>query len=185
MPITFGLNRTLGSAIGAIALVSVLSSGAVLNALNQLHDATEARRRVVLVLLDLDAFRATMLNQETGVRGYLLTGRDSSLEPYRDGRAALNEVANRLRAGVGADANAKQSKLLEEAIAAAQAWQNNVGEVAIRLTANPATQSEAVRIEVDGKGKQFFDTLRDELSAIEIMAEENRLMQTERLAGAE
>ena len=51
MPNTFGLNRTLGGAIGVIALVSVLSSGAVLATRNQLKDATDAldrstRRRV-------------------------------------------------------------------------------------------------------------------------------------------
>lgn len=183
MAITFGLNRTLGSAIGAIALVSVLSSGAVLNALNQLHDATEARRRVVLVLRDLDVFRAAMLNQETGLRGYLITGRDSSLEPYRGGRSALDEVANRLRGLVGTDA--KQSRLLEDAIAAAQIWQRDIGEAAIRLAADPATRPDAVRIELEGKGKRFFDTLREKLAAIEASEEKNRLTQTERLAEAE
>ncbi|MBA9069918.1 methyl-accepting chemotaxis protein [Methylobacterium sp. RAS18] len=183
MPTTFGLNRTLGSAIGAIALVSILSSGAVLHALNQLHDATEARRRVVLVLRDLDAFRTAMLNQETGLRGYLITGKDSSLEPYRGGRSALNEVANRLRGFVGTDA--EPSKLLEEAIVAAQTWQKDIGEAAIRLAADPATRPDAVRIEAEGKGKQFFDTLREKLAAIEATEEKNRLVQTERLAGAE
>ncbi|EHP94986.1 methyl-accepting chemotaxis protein [Methylorubrum extorquens] len=183
MPTTFGLNRTLGSAIGAIALVSILSSGAVLHALNQLHDATEARRRVVLVLRDLDAFRTAMLNQETGLRGYLITGKDSSLEPYRGGRAALNEVANRLRGFVGTDA--EPSKLLEEAIVAAQTWQKDIGEAAIRLAADPATRPDAVRIEAEGKGKQFFDTLREKLAAIEATEEKNRLVETERLAGAE
>ena len=183
MPMTFGLNRTLGSAIGAIALVSVLSSGAVLNALTQLHDATEARRRVVLVLRDLDVFRAAMLNQETGLRGYLITGRDSSLEPYRGGRLALSEVTNRLRGLIGADA--EPSKLLEEAIVAAQNWQKDIGESAIRLAADPATRPDAVRIEAEGKGKRFFDTLREKLAAIETEEEKNRSIQTERLAGAE
>ncbi|ARO54586.1 chemotaxis protein [Methylorubrum zatmanii] len=183
MPTTFGLNRTLGSAIGAIALVSILSSGAVLHALNQLHDATEARRRVVLVLRDLDAFRTAMLNQETGLRGYLITGKESSLEPYRGGRSALNEVVNRLRGFVGTDA--EPSKLLEEAIVAAQTWQKDIGEAAIRLAADPAKRPDAVRIEAEGKGKQFFDTLREKLAAIEATEEKNRLVQTERLAGAE
>ncbi|MER2252080.1 methyl-accepting chemotaxis protein [Methylorubrum podarium] len=183
MPITFGLNRTLGSAIGAIALVSVLSSGAVLNALDQLHDATEARRRVVLVLRDLDVFRAAMLNQETGLRGYLITGRDSSLEPYHVGRSALSEVTSRLRGLIGTDA--EPSKLLEEAIVAAQSWQRDIGESAIRLAADPTTRTDAVRIEAEGKGKQFFDTLREKLAAIETTEEKNRSIQTERLADAE
>jgi len=40
MPNSFGLNRSLGGAIGIIALVSVLSSGAVIVTLDQLHEAT-------------------------------------------------------------------------------------------------------------------------------------------------
>ena len=86
MPNTSGLNRTLGSAIGVIALVSVLSSGAVLITGNQLRDATDARNRSSQLIRGLDNFRTAMLNQETGLRGYLLTGREASLEPYRAGR---------------------------------------------------------------------------------------------------
>ena len=41
---TFGLTRSLGGAIGAIALVSVLSSGAVLLTLDQQNEVIAARR---------------------------------------------------------------------------------------------------------------------------------------------
>ena len=73
MPNTYGLNRTLGGAIGVIALVSVLSSGAVLTTRNQLQDATDALDRSTQVVRGLDAIRTAMLNQETGLRGYLIT----------------------------------------------------------------------------------------------------------------
>ena len=69
MPNTFGLNRTLGGAIGVIALVSVLSSSAVLLTRDYLQDATNALDRSTQVAHGLDAFRTAMLNQETGLRG--------------------------------------------------------------------------------------------------------------------
>lgn len=98
MPQSLGLNRILGGAIGIIALVSVLSSGAVLVTGDQLRDATDARSRSNQLVRALDSFRAAMLNQETGLRGYLITGRDGSLEPYRAGRQTLDEAIDRLRA---------------------------------------------------------------------------------------
>ena len=183
MPNTFGLNRTLGGAIAAIAVVATLSSGAVLLTLNQLHEATEARGRSSQTIRALGEFSTAMLNQETGLRGYLITGRESSLEPYRAGRPALDGAIDRLQALIGA--GGETARPLADAVTAARAWQANIGEAAIRGAGDPATRPEAVRIEAEGRGKQFFDTFRARLAAIEAVEEVNRLKQNERLARAE
>lgn len=183
MPNSFGLNQSLGSAIGVIALVSVLSSSAVLVTLSHLHEATEARGRSSQVIRALGEFRTAMLNQETGLRGYLITGRTSSMEPYLSGRPALDEAINHLRAQI--DEGTEASRLLAGAVTAARAWQTDVAEVAIRSAANPATRPDAIRIEADGSGKQLFDTFREKLDAIETVEERSRLLQNERLAIAE
>ncbi|WP_238258192.1 CHASE3 domain-containing protein, partial [Methylobacterium gnaphalii] len=180
---TFGLNRSLGSAIGAIALVSVLSAGAVLVTINQLHEVTEDRARSTRIIRGLNDFRAAMLNQETGLRGYLITGRESSLEPYRAGRAALEETITRLRGLIGQDA--EPARLLADAVTAARAWQTKIGETALHSAADPATRPEATRIESDGSGKEFFDTFRARLTAIEAVEENLRAAQNERLLRAE
>ena len=182
MPNTFGLNRTLGGAIGAIAVVSALSSGAVLLSLDRLNEATEARRRSVQMLRDLDAFALAMVNQETGLRGYLLTGRETSLEPYRSGRQTLDEVITRLNAQI--PAGTESSRLFADAVTAARAWQTDIGEKATRAAVVPATQPDAVRLEADGTGKRLFDTLRARLAAIGSLEERNRAQQAERLAVA-
>ncbi|WP_449410641.1 methyl-accepting chemotaxis protein [Methylobacterium komagatae] len=183
MPNTLGLNRSLGGAIGIIALVSLLSSGAVLLTGNQRREATEALERSNQVIHGLDAFRAAMLNQETGLRGYLITGRESSLEPYRDGRPALDEAVSRLRALIGNDL--ERTRLLNEAERAARDWQKNVGEAAIRLAADPAMRPEGVRIETEGRGKKFFDTLRARLTAIESLVEQARAKRNTEVSRAE
>ncbi|WP_284287796.1 methyl-accepting chemotaxis protein, partial [Methylobacterium gregans] len=183
MQTTFGLNRSLGGAIGIIALVSLLSSGAVLLTLRQLDEATGGRGRSSQIIRGLGDLRIAMLDQETGLRGYLITGRESSLEPYRSGRPALDEAVNRVGILLGRDA--ETSRLLAEAVAAARAWQSDIGEAAIRRAADPATRAEAVRIEGDGSGKTLFDTFRRKLAAIESLEEANRLAQNERLARAQ
>ncbi len=183
MPNTFGLNRTLGGAIAVIALVSTLSSGVVLATLDRLHEATEERRRVTLVVRSLDAFRAAMLNQETGLRGYLLTGRESSLEPYREGRSALDDTISRLGTLIGSDAGS--APLLADAIRAARTWQTEIAEPAIRSAADPATRPAAARIETEGRGKQYFDGLREKLASIETTSEKVRIALNEKVAQAE
>lgn len=180
---TFGLNRSLGGAIGAIALVSALSSVVILFTLRQLHEAAEARDRSVHVIRSLDTFRIAMLNQETGLRGYLITGLRTSLEPYRLARPAVDEVINRLGT-VFAD-DPKPSRLLADAVAAARTWQTDIGEAVIRAASDPATRPEAIRLEAEGTGKQLFDTFREKLAAIESAEEQIRAMQNERFAQAQ
>lgn len=183
MPNTFGLNRTLGGAIGAIVVVSALSSSVALLTLDRLNDATESRRRSVQVLRDLDTFTVAMVNQETGLRGYLLTGRQTSLEPYHTGRRVLEEVVGRLTTLV--PAGTESSRLLADAVMAAHTWQTDIGEVAIQAAAVTATRPDAVRLEAEGAGKRLFDALRARLAAIAMLEERNRAEQAERLTVAQ
>ena len=69
MPNVYSLNRSLGLAIAAIAVVALLSSALVLATLDTLRGATRARERSYQIISNLDAFRAAMLNQETALRG--------------------------------------------------------------------------------------------------------------------
>ncbi|WP_246102565.1 methyl-accepting chemotaxis protein [Methylobacterium terricola] len=183
MPNSHGLNRSLGGAIAATAVISLPSSGAVLFSLDQLHVATEARGRSSQLFRALGEFRTAMVDQETGLRGYLLTGRTSSLELYRAGRPALDEAVQHLRTLIGGDT--ETSRLLTDATTAARTWQHDIAEAPIGKADDLATRAEAVRIETDGSGKKLFDAFREKLAAIETVEEANRVTQNARLAQAE
>ncbi|OAH40687.1 chemotaxis protein, partial [Methylorubrum populi] len=60
-----------------------------------------------------------------------------------------------------------------------------IGETAVSSASDPTTKPEAIRIEADGTGKQFFDTLRQKLATIEGVEEQNRLKQNELLRQAQ
>ncbi|HEY1793205.1 MAG TPA: CHASE3 domain-containing protein [Opitutaceae bacterium] len=49
------------------------------------------------VLIETEAVRYTMTNAETGQRGYILTGKDSYIEPYRAARDAISASLSSLR----------------------------------------------------------------------------------------
>ncbi len=159
-----GLNRSLGGAIAAIALVAVLSSWTILTTFRKLEAANNAQTHSQTIIHTVDAFLIAMLNQETGLRGYLISGRRSSLEPYAAGRPSLDEAIGQLRALVGRDP--AQVDRLTAAERSARTWQAEVGEPAVRDMGNTATRSEAIAIESGGAGKRHFDAFREKLSAI-------------------
>ena len=183
-----GLSRSLGSAVAAIAIVSVVSSILVLATMAQLRSATRAQQHSTAVIRAADAFLVAMLNQEVGVRGYLLTGRATSLEPYRNGRPALERALADLR-GLTAH-NPVQAGRLAEAEAAARAWQRQVGERVVQLMADPAGRSQAQAIESTGQGKHYFDLFRARLGPMKededraASVEDGRLTEAGRRAGA-
>ncbi|MCK2215185.1 CHASE3 domain-containing protein [Actinomadura sp. ATCC 31491] len=103
-----------------------------------------------------------LLDQETGVRGYLLTGRRDFLEPYSEGVRAEQRSGGRIadllkdRPGLVADVGAVR--------AAAEAWRRDYAQPAIAAKQDDATVTAAGN---EG-GKQSFDAIRarlDRLSA--------------------
>ncbi len=110
------------------------------------------------VLQAADHTLATMVNQETGLRGYLVTGNQANLDPLKAGEAdfkAAFDEAKRLTAD-----NPTQQGRLADLAQEVQAWQDNVSHKAIDLMAKPETQEAARDIERQGLGKKNFDKLR-------------------------
>ncbi|WP_238189931.1 CHASE3 domain-containing protein, partial [Methylobacterium frigidaeris] len=124
------------------------------------------------VLETLDRVVAAMLNRETGLRGYLLSGEASFLEPYRAGEADFAAALKRARS-LTVD-NPAQLARLDALARLEQAWTSEVAARAIRLMGEPATQAEARRLETSGAGKAAMDGLR--ANAAEIAASERDLL---------
>src|SRR2546425_12009344 len=109
-----------GSAIAVAALVVV--SAASYRGLLRLERDAAARDLTNVTLLRLDNLLAHLLDAEAGERGYLVTGKDSYLEPFRKALARTRQDIEALRAPAAADT----------ALAAA------LGRLAPLVAANPA-----------------------------------------------
>lgn len=104
-----------------LLIAGILCGGiAVVLVLDREEAALEARRASHETVRDVGAFRVDMLDQETGLRGFLITGRETSLQPYTSGREAFDGLLPRLHTGTSKDVG--EDRLLDEAIAAARAW---------------------------------------------------------------
>ena len=124
----------------------------VLTSLERIDNAVSWNNHTYEVL-DISAdMMASMVNQETGVRGYLVSGDTSFLEPYRQGQENFQKHWNELKSQT-AD-NPVQQKRLDDILAFAQAWQNDVAAKQIALMGDPETVDAARQILVSGAGKE-------------------------------
>jgi len=105
----------------------------------------------------------SVLDQETGVRGYVLTGREGFLEPYEDGIAAERAAFDSLiRIVIGSP---QLYQRVDSVVEASAAWRSQFAEPAI--AAVRADGRRAVSEEQQETGRQLFDELRGALTALQ------------------
>ncbi len=165
MPNSYGLNRSLGGAIGAIALITLASSCGVLLMLNSLAAATDARGHSYRVLTQLTDLRVAMLDQETGLRGYLLNADPNALQPYRSGVASLSDAIGKLHSLVTNDPDERDGMVAAET--AARNWQQQVAAPIIAAMANPAQRGAARALGASAGARAMFDRFRNSLGPIQ------------------
>ena len=166
------LSRKLLVAFGAIIVVGAGVSVGSLNTLRFIQTSNGWTIHTHKVLEDASQLSAAMVDQETGLRGYLLSGDESFLDPYRKGVAAFDRAFAEIKR-LTAD-NPVQQRRLDALNSHAQSWRTSVAEAAITLMRNPATQNDARQREAKGAGKQAMDGIRTLVA--EIDAEERTLL---------
>jgi PAS domain S-box-containing protein len=90
---------TPGLAFGFLAIVIVLVAGVLIALANlgTVYRATNAVARTNDVKAQLEALLASLIDAETGERGFIITGNDSYLEPYNRGVDATATETARVR----------------------------------------------------------------------------------------
>jgi methyl-accepting chemotaxis protein len=126
------------------------------------------------VLASIDDVVAGMVDQETGLRGYLLSEKKEFLDPYNSGRKRMADAWKQSKE-LTAD-NPAQQRRLDDLKAAIDQWHNNVAEREIAMMSNPATVQAAREMEAGGAGKASFDAIRQ--IAAEIRSVESGLLKT-------
>lgn len=130
-------------------------------------------------LASVKAILLSMINQETGQRGFLLSGEETSLEPYVQGILDFDrEVASlkeRLNNNNDQASNAAKS-LLAEAVSQSKQWASEAAqpEIDIRRLKNeyPETIEDISSFISLGIGKGFIDQIRTTMSEFVATEEE-------------
>jgi methyl-accepting chemotaxis protein len=116
------------------------------------------------VLDALSGVASAMTDQETGLRGYMITANKANLAPLTGGRTTYAREFEKIRS-LTSD-NAAQQKRLDALDAAAKGWNEKIAEVGMQWMATQDTWEKARQLERDGAGKQFFDVLRAKIEEI-------------------
>ena len=121
-----------------------------------------------------------MVDQETGQRGFLITGKEEFLEPFRQGQEDLKEGITALQTLVAEAYNnvPEMKRHVDELEKLAADWIKEAAtpEIAARVQMNKSTTSmkDVVALIEQGTGKAVMDSLRVKLS--EFIGVENELL---------
>jgi methyl-accepting chemotaxis protein len=156
-----------------VALLVLLVSSSYAN-FARLGNASDMNIHTYQVLAEVDAALMALVNIETGERGFALTGKDASLEPYHSGQQDFRAHLDSARK-LTSD-NPRQQDRLQRLSEAQQTWLDTAIEPAIRLRRQSADADMAAVVadEQAGKGKQSMDAMRKLVA--EVKAEESTLM---------
>jgi len=168
----------LAATIGVLLTLAVIgiglalfANGAVERNRGVLLDQVGPARRAALTL------ESALVNQETGVRGYVITADASFLAPYRDGLRSEASALATLRANEHAT-GAGVAAELAMVQAASQAWEHSY---AVPSLASPTTHRG---VAIDLEGKRLFDALRVSLTRLQGALEAKDSQTRDKLEGA-
>jgi sigma-B regulation protein RsbU (phosphoserine phosphatase) len=154
-------------------VAAVLALGVLLVlALRDRDDAQQRERRLSVAVERVAQLSATYADQETGERGYVISGVESFLGPYTNGRAAARRLVPELRAGLD---TAGLRRALNRSTAAMAAWQTRAAAPEIALTRAGDRAAASAHVSA-GTGKALFDDVRSTQSRLarELQTEETR-----------
>ncbi|WP_234018607.1 MULTISPECIES: sensor histidine kinase [unclassified Streptomyces] len=103
---------------------------------------------------------AALVNQETGIRGYGLTGQRDFLDPYRQGVTDQETAVDRLRELLVDNAQGRED--LQQVLDRTQVWQQRI---ALPIAASPSGAPAVLAAERAEEGRNAFDRVRAALAA--------------------
>jgi len=136
------------------------------------------------VLLEVDEILGAAVDMETGMRGYLLAGKDGFLDPYKGGVDRFNELVASLLKTV--NDNPAQVTLLSEIKKNIDAWQKDVTEpqIALRRKIGTAkTMDDMADLIGEARGKEYFDKFRGQVGTF--IGREQTLMDDRKASALE
>ncbi len=158
---------TVGQAFAlAVAALGVVAVAFFLAGAISLHRLEEAREQLVdrtnPTRVNLERLQVSLLDQETGVRGYLLTADDQFLQPFRESQGPERMRRARLQELL-AGASAAERALLARTLAAADAWTQGYARPAIAAARAGKPGARSARAALAGKAR--FDAFRAAVTA--------------------
>ncbi|MCH8824051.1 MAG: CHASE3 domain-containing protein [Planctomycetes bacterium] len=163
----------MGSGIPLLLLV-ILATISILSS-NSVQDTGVIVEHTHGVIKEAMKIEAAAVDMETGMRGYLLAGKEDFLNPYNDGKKRFDETLNALKKTV--DDNPAQVARLEEVHSTINEWQRDITEPTIALRreiGDAQTMDDIASLVGEARGKVYFDKFRNQVATF--ISRESSLM---------
>ncbi|MEG3617535.1 methyl-accepting chemotaxis protein [Magnetovibrio sp. PR-2] len=157
-------------ALGGIAVYSISSLVKTEHMVAHTYNVLEEAASIV----------ASAVDMETGMRGYLLAGKEEFLDPYKGGEKSTYATIDELQQTVSD--NPGQMARLDEVRETLKGWQDNVTEPTIglrRQIGDAKTMNDMAALVGEAKGKVYFDKFRGQIATF-IGREATLLVQREK-----
>ncbi|PLY02991.1 MAG: chemotaxis protein [Desulfuromonas sp.] len=161
---------------GVVLALMVVLSILVYTSVNSLLNTFSWVDHTHVVLEEAEEVLAAAADMETGMRGFLLAGKEEFLDPYKGGSRLFDEKIAELTETV--NDNPAQVALLRETKATIDEWRQNVTEpmIALRRQVGVSKTMDDIANEVGkARGKTYFDKFRGQLATFE--DRERKLME--------
>lgn len=163
----FRTKLTLGN--GIILFLMIIIAFVLNQSITSLEETAGMVDHTHVVIAEGNSLVAAMVDQETGMRGYLVTGDEDFLEPYTGGKKTFETVINRLKQTV--NDNPAQVSRLGEIGKLSKDWDDKAAGIQIEMRKQVNAGGKATKTfkSVMGRvvGKQIFDKFRNDLSRID------------------
>ena len=138
----------LGNGI-TLALLLIIGI-TVFISINSLQDTTKEVEFTYKVIDRANQLKGFMIDQETGLNGFTVSGQEDWLEPYEEGRESFDELLEELK--VTLSINPAQVRRLEDIEKLAKNWRKNVAKKFIALRKSI--------MEGEGYEREIFDIIQ-------------------------
>ncbi len=156
--------KKIGLALLLLLVISFAVAGLNFTSISEQEATSAMTAHTYQVIGEANLALASMIDQETGIRGYLVSGDEKFLEPQKAGSAAFKQHWQTLK-GLTSD-NPAQQKRLDGLSALAAQWEGKVVDAIKTAMAKPDSLDAARAIEASGAGKQSMDAIRAEVAAL-------------------
>src|SRR5262245_60161716 len=171
------LSRKLAALFATLSIIAGVTLSTIYMRLREMDAAAHFVDRTTDIRNASANALLAMINQQSGLRGYLITGDERFLAPYRNGTA---EFAKQVAEANRLIHDPTQQQRWSDVARLADAW-HALAENAIRLRASPDTREEALQLEMKGLDKAAMDKVR--AAAQEFNEVEENLLKERRQAG--
>ena len=153
-----GLTRRMLISSGLLALIIGTAFAVLLSSVADLRDAERRARQSEEVLVEANHLERLVIDLETGQRGFILTGEERFLQPWRDARAALPKEIGTLEQ-LAAD-NPNQEARAQVVTRAAESY---LQDYSVPLVASARHDLASARSgTATSEGRQRIDAIRAE-----------------------